>query len=310
MKQIALIMVSLFFVVSMPIVGAVGDLSSHIDVFAQAAYDSPPPADEYGGDDIVEPPPVQFAEPPDVVVVPSGTSYVYMVPDTPGFYFYHGNWYRYYEGYWFRSRAYNGPWGFVEASFVPRVVVSVPPEYILFLPFGYHRIHYGDLHRSWRSWDQGRYWNRHDWFKHELRDDIRRDRLSHIRAEREKSRHAEDRRNKHFDSHDGRGSGHAVTDGGRKDGSAFNKRAATMGKGGGDKAVTGGGRKGGSDINKRAATMGKGGGDKTVTEGGRKDGSAVNKGNRSGTEDRLKGGNTNIEKSHHQQGEKDSKKDK
>ena len=34
--------------------------------------------------DIVAPPPLQFAAPPDVYVGPSGTSYVYMVPDDDG----------------------------------------------------------------------------------------------------------------------------------------------------------------------------------------------------------------------------------
>ena len=50
---------------------------------------------------IVAPPPLQFAAPPDVYVVPSGTSYVYMVPNYDGVYFYGGNWYRFYDDYWF-----------------------------------------------------------------------------------------------------------------------------------------------------------------------------------------------------------------
>ena len=57
---------------------------------------------------IAAPPPLQFAAPPDVYVVPSGSSYVYMVPDYDGIYFYGGNWYRYYNDDWFRSSRYNG----------------------------------------------------------------------------------------------------------------------------------------------------------------------------------------------------------
>src|SRR5437868_11330156 len=131
---------------------------------------------------IAPPPPIRFSGPPDVVVVPSGNSYVYMVPNRTGMYFFDGYWWRFYDGYWFRSDIYNGPWEYVDYYAVPQMVVAVPPDYPRYLPAGYHRIQYYDLHRNWRSWDSGQYWHRHDWYRHEMRDEIRRDR--YVRYER------------------------------------------------------------------------------------------------------------------------------
>ena len=126
------------------------------------------------------PPPLVFAAPPDVVVVPSGQSYVYMVPDRIGVYFFGGFWYRYHNGYWFRAQLYSGPWGFVDARFVPAVVVGIPPEYPRFLPPGYYRVHYGDLHSHWRDWDQGRHWHGQEWYRREMRPDIQKERHGQI----------------------------------------------------------------------------------------------------------------------------------
>lgn len=153
MKQIVLLMVSLFFVLSIPLVGEAGDVNVSIGV---------------------DLPPLVFAGPPDVVVVPSETSYVYMVPDMVGLYFYGGYWYRFHGGRWFRATIYSGPWAYIVTSRVPRVIVNVPPDYFRHMPPGYHRIPYRDLHRSWRMWDNKRHWHRYDWYKHELREHERR----------------------------------------------------------------------------------------------------------------------------------------
>jgi hypothetical protein len=153
MKQIVLLVVSLFLVLIMPLVAAAGDVNISIGISA---------------------PPLVFTGPPDVVVVPIGPSYVYMVPDMIGLYFYNGYWYRFYENYWFRSTIYSGPWAYIQTSRVPRVIVNVPPDYFRHMPPGYHRIHYGDLHRNWRTWDKSRYWHRYDWYKRELKAHERR----------------------------------------------------------------------------------------------------------------------------------------
>ena len=134
---------------------------------------------------IVAPTPLQFAAPPDVYVIPSGISYVYMVPNYDGLYFYNGYWYRFYNGYWFRSFIYNGYWDYMELPMVPQCIIAIPPEYIYYVPSGYYHIHYHDLHRNWRTWDEDHHWNRYDWYKHEMRDDIRRERYSHIDRDRQ-----------------------------------------------------------------------------------------------------------------------------
>lgn len=144
MKQIVLFMVSLFFVVGMPLVDA-AEVNINISV--------PPP------------PPLEFAGPPDVVVVPSETSDVYLVPNTVGLYFYGGNWYRFYGDRWFRASVFNGPWVTIREHLVPRVVVGIPPDYILGLPPGYHRVHYGDFHSHWRDWGRDHHWNRQTWYR-------------------------------------------------------------------------------------------------------------------------------------------------
>jgi hypothetical protein len=152
MKQIAFLLVSLFFVVSISLAGAAVDVDISIGI----------------------PPPLEFAEAPDVVVVPSGTAYVYMVPDTPGLYFYNNYWYRFYGDHWYRSGIYNGPWVYIQTRRVPRFILDVPPVYYRHLPPDYNRIHYGDLHRHWRTWERGRHWNRYDWYKREFREHERR----------------------------------------------------------------------------------------------------------------------------------------
>jgi hypothetical protein len=149
MKQVAFLLVFLCFLVSVPLLSVAADVNVSIGVGL---------------------PPLVFAAPPDVVVVPSGESYVYMVPDTPGVYFYGGYWYRSYGDRWYRSDAYNGRWAYVRTSRIPRFIRDVPPDYYRRLPRGYQRIHYGDLHRDWRKWDRDRHWNRQDWYKNEVRE--------------------------------------------------------------------------------------------------------------------------------------------
>jgi hypothetical protein len=115
------------------------------------------------------PPPLGFTTPPDLVVVPSGETSVYMIPNTFGVYFFGGFWYRYHNGYWFRAIAYNAPWVLIPAAAVPRVIMNVPPEYVYSLPPNYYRIPYNEFYRNWREWDRDRHWHRYDWYRHEVR---------------------------------------------------------------------------------------------------------------------------------------------
>jgi hypothetical protein len=130
------------------------------------------------------PPPLEFNVQPDLIVVPSGTTYVYMLPEMTGVYFYRGRWYRYYEGSWFKSSVYNGAWVAVSAVMVPPVIVNVPPEYPSYVPRDYYRIRYHDVSVRWREWENIRHWNHYDWFKNELSEDIRKERLRDIDSER------------------------------------------------------------------------------------------------------------------------------
>jgi hypothetical protein len=115
------------------------------------------------------PPPIVFSSPPDVVVVPSGPSYVYMVPGTVGLYFYGGYWYRFYGGYWYRATHYSDPWVAVDPYLVPSPVVVVPADYILNMPPGYYRIRYYDFHNHWRDWGYKRHWNNYTWYNQHAR---------------------------------------------------------------------------------------------------------------------------------------------
>ena len=143
MKRIVLFLVSLLVVVGMPLMAVSGNVNISIGV----------------------PPPLTLAGPPDVVVVPSGGSDVYLVPNTVGLYFYGGYWFRFHNDHWFRSAVYTGGWSPVGVSLVPAPVVVIPPDYVLSVPPGYHRIHYGDFHRHWKDWGHNHYWNKQAWYR-------------------------------------------------------------------------------------------------------------------------------------------------
>ena len=67
-------------------------------------------------------------EPPDLVVFPGETSYVYIVPDVPDLYFYDGYWYRFHRGYWYWSAIYKSRWTYIESSYVPQLILHVQPD--------------------------------------------------------------------------------------------------------------------------------------------------------------------------------------
>jgi hypothetical protein len=76
----------------------------------------------------IGPPPIVVAEPPEMVMVPG--SQVYFVPGVEfNVFFYDGFWWSPRGDRWYRSRAYNGPWGIVNRRFVPGPVFRVPRDY-------------------------------------------------------------------------------------------------------------------------------------------------------------------------------------
>jgi len=145
-----------------------------------------PAQQDYGYAEPAPPPQLQFAQPPEMAVVPSGQASVYVIPNTFGVYFYGNSWYRFYNGLWFQASVYNDPWIPITVGIVPQVILGVPPEYPMILPADYYRFPYGEFRSHWREWDRGRYWQRQDWYRRELRGEIRRERLNHIARERER----------------------------------------------------------------------------------------------------------------------------
>ncbi len=110
---------------------------------------------------IFAPPPAYvISAPPSVVVIPG--TYVYAVPDAGvNILFYHGYWWRPYEGRWYRSARYNGSWVHVRHERVPRAVIDLPPDYSRHFSGG-PRIAHEDMRRNWKGWERDRHWDRHD----------------------------------------------------------------------------------------------------------------------------------------------------
>ncbi len=110
------------------------------------------------GINIPLPPPIVFSAPPELAVVPG--TYVYYCPDA-GFdiFFYGGDWYRLYGGYWYLSANYGGPWFYTGR--VPSALLSLPSDYRV-VARGERRIPFAELHRNWRAWEMARYWRHHN----------------------------------------------------------------------------------------------------------------------------------------------------
>ncbi len=116
----------------------------------------------------------RFETPPPLVVLPG--TYGYFVPDARiDIFYYHDYWYRPYEGRWFRSRGYNGPWAHVAPTVVPGFLLDLPPDY-RHVPPGHRRIPYGQVRKNWRKWENERYWDSHDGHGERHREHDRRER--------------------------------------------------------------------------------------------------------------------------------------
>ncbi len=101
-----------------------------------------------------------IAVPPAMIVVPG--TYAYFAPDVEtDLFFYHGYWYRPYQGEWYYSVEYNGPWGRVAIGNMPPPLINLPPDYRN-IPPGYERMPYHMVQRSWRRWEEERYWDSYE----------------------------------------------------------------------------------------------------------------------------------------------------
>ncbi|MDA8084778.1 MAG: hypothetical protein M0024_14070 [Nitrospiraceae bacterium] len=113
-------------------------------------------------------PAYEFQEPPPLVVIPG--TYAYFVPGIDlDILFYNGYWYRPYEGRWFRSRAYNGPWNHIGPRYVPRPLIGLPHDYRNLYGDRKH-IPYGEFHRNWRAWERNKYWERDEGWRDRRHD--------------------------------------------------------------------------------------------------------------------------------------------
>ena len=111
------------------------------------------------------PPPIVFAAPPEVIVIPG--TYVYIVPDIDvDLFFWNGWWWRLWEGRWYRSHYYNRAWGYYND--VPSFYFDVDPGWRGYYRdhnwyghgWNYERIPYQQLQRNWKSWHNDRHWER------------------------------------------------------------------------------------------------------------------------------------------------------
>lgn len=140
------------------------------------------------------PPVFRFSVPPELVVIPN--TYVYYPPAADiDIVFYGGFWWRPYNGYWYRSTSYNGPWRHMHANRVPRHIIDLPPKY-RGIYRDYPRIPHRNVYDNWRRWEKERYWHKREWkherneWQHERREDRREHRqdMREQRHERRKDR--------------------------------------------------------------------------------------------------------------------------
>ena len=82
------------------------------------------------------PPVVVVRQEPRVMVVPGSTVYVVQDEMPYDMFRYGVYWYVYNDGYWYRARAYRGPFRVIEVRYVPRAIVSVPARHWRHHPHG------------------------------------------------------------------------------------------------------------------------------------------------------------------------------
>jgi len=117
------------------------------------------------GISIALPPPIVFAAPPQVVVIPE--TYVYAVPDLDvDVFFYDGWWWRPCEGRWYRSRDYSSGWSHYQN--VPSFYGGIPSgwknDYREQRWKGHQwkqqRIPHEQVQKNWQDWEKSRHWEK------------------------------------------------------------------------------------------------------------------------------------------------------
>jgi hypothetical protein len=111
------------------------------------------------------PPPIVFAAPPALIVLPE--TYVYVVPDVDvDIFFYNGWWWRPWEGRWYRSRHYDSGWA--RYGSVPSFYRGIPSGWRNDYrdhrwggrQWDYQPIPHEQLQRNWGAWEKNRHWEK------------------------------------------------------------------------------------------------------------------------------------------------------
>ena len=110
------------------------------------------------------PPPIEFAAPPEVIVMPE-TDGVYVAPDIDvDLFFWNGFWWRLWEGRWYRSAYYDRDWAYYNN--VPSFYFNVDPHWRGYYQnhnwyghqWNYERIPYQRFQQNWRNWQTKKSW--------------------------------------------------------------------------------------------------------------------------------------------------------
>jgi hypothetical protein len=110
-------------------------------------------------------PPIVFAAPPALIVLPG--TYIYVVPDyDEDIFFYGGWWWRPWRGHWYRSRHYNSGWGYYQSvpSFYGWIPSSWRNDYRDHRwkghQWNYQPIPHQQVQKNWRGWKNNRHWEK------------------------------------------------------------------------------------------------------------------------------------------------------
>jgi hypothetical protein len=102
------------------------------------------------------PPPIIFRAPPALVIVPG--TYVYVAADVEGdILFHHGVWWWLYDGRWYQSYSYAGPWQYVAYEMVPRIIFDFRPGF-RYSYRNYPRLRHEEVLGNWQRWERDRHW--------------------------------------------------------------------------------------------------------------------------------------------------------
>ena len=111
------------------------------------------------------PPPIVFASPPEMIVLPE--TYVYVVPDVDAdIFFFDGYWWRPWEGRWYRSQYYDSGWGYYQG--IPSFYIEIPSGWRNDYrnhrwrgqQWNYQRIPHQEVQKNWKSWEQSKHWEK------------------------------------------------------------------------------------------------------------------------------------------------------